>query len=157
MTLNGVIAVILRYFSEFRYLPGVLRKSSRSLSHLLMTSCIIMGGASTALERVKLDTSYLASRVNMVSTCLQVIIYPRVGLVRVTWPLSKFWNTCVSLERLKQRLFLIWYIVWMRRVKLTSWNLFSCSKTVREQEKPSLEVAPTIRLLTYSFPCRSAC
>ena len=30
---NGVI---LRYFSEFEYLPSVLRKSSRSLSHLLM-------------------------------------------------------------------------------------------------------------------------
>jgi len=41
MTLNGVIAVILRYFSEFAYLPGVLRKSSRSLSHLLMSSCLI--------------------------------------------------------------------------------------------------------------------
>ena len=33
------MAVILRYFSEFVYLPGVLRKSSRSLSHLLMSSC----------------------------------------------------------------------------------------------------------------------
>ena len=33
---NGVI---LRYFSEFGYLPGALRKSSRSLSHLLMNSC----------------------------------------------------------------------------------------------------------------------
>ena len=33
---NGVI---LRYFSEFGYLPDVLRKSSRSLSHLLMSSC----------------------------------------------------------------------------------------------------------------------
>jgi len=33
---NGVI---LRYFSEFGYLPGVLRKSSCSLSHLLMSSC----------------------------------------------------------------------------------------------------------------------
>jgi len=39
MTLNGVMAVILRYFSEFGELPGVLRKSSRSLSHLLMSSC----------------------------------------------------------------------------------------------------------------------
>ena len=39
MTLNGVMAVILRYFSEFGYLPGVLRKSSPSLSHLLMSSC----------------------------------------------------------------------------------------------------------------------
>jgi len=39
MTLNGVIAVILRYFSEFGYLPGVLVKSSRSLYHLLMSSC----------------------------------------------------------------------------------------------------------------------
>jgi len=35
---NGVI---LRYFIEFGYLPGVLRKSSRSLSHLLMSSCYI--------------------------------------------------------------------------------------------------------------------
>ena len=32
---NGVF---LRYFSEFAYLPGVLR--SRSLSHLLMSSCM---------------------------------------------------------------------------------------------------------------------
>jgi len=33
---NGII---LRYFSEFGYLPGALCKSSRSLSHLLMSSC----------------------------------------------------------------------------------------------------------------------
>jgi len=39
MTLNGVMAVILRYFSELGYLSGVLRKNSRSLSHLLMSSC----------------------------------------------------------------------------------------------------------------------
>jgi len=39
MTLNGVMAVILRYFGEFGYFPGVLRKSSRSLSHLLRSSC----------------------------------------------------------------------------------------------------------------------
>jgi len=42
MTLNGVMVVILPYFSEFGYLPGVLRKSSRSLSHLLMSSCTIV-------------------------------------------------------------------------------------------------------------------
>jgi len=39
MTLNGVMAVILRYFSEFRSSRGALRKSSRSLSHLLMSCC----------------------------------------------------------------------------------------------------------------------
>jgi len=39
MTLNGVMAVILRCFSEFAYLSGVLRKSSRSLSRLLTSSC----------------------------------------------------------------------------------------------------------------------
>jgi len=39
MTLNGVMAVILRYFSEFGSFRGALRKSSRSLSHLLMSSC----------------------------------------------------------------------------------------------------------------------
>jgi len=42
MTLNGVMAVILRYFSEFAYLPGVLRKNSRLLSHLLMSSCAVL-------------------------------------------------------------------------------------------------------------------
>ena len=31
----------LPYFSEFGYFPGVRRKSSRSLSHLLMSSCYI--------------------------------------------------------------------------------------------------------------------
>ena len=62
MTLNGVMAVILRYFSEFGSLMGVgaglymcdvVKKSSRSLSHLLMSSCtngspkIIMSAAAT--------------------------------------------------------------------------------------------------------------
>jgi len=36
---NGVI---LRCLSEFGCLPGALRKSSRSLSHLLMSSCTIV-------------------------------------------------------------------------------------------------------------------
>jgi len=35
------MAVILRYFSELVYLPGVMRKSARSLSHLLMSSCLL--------------------------------------------------------------------------------------------------------------------
>ena len=35
---NGVI---LPYFSEFGYLPGVLHKSSHSLSHLLVSSCYL--------------------------------------------------------------------------------------------------------------------
>jgi len=37
VTFNGLER---RYFSEFAYLPGVRCKSSRSLSHLLMSSCI---------------------------------------------------------------------------------------------------------------------
>jgi len=37
---NGVI---LRYFSELGQLPGALRKSSRSLSHLLMSYCFLSG------------------------------------------------------------------------------------------------------------------
>ena len=36
---NGVI---LRYFSEFGSFRGALRKSSRSLSHLLMSSCSVV-------------------------------------------------------------------------------------------------------------------
>ena len=39
VTLNDLERRNGRYFSEFGYLPGVLRKSSRSLSHLLMSSC----------------------------------------------------------------------------------------------------------------------
>jgi len=39
VTLNGVMA---RYFREFAYLLGVLHKSSRSLSHLLMSSCHVI-------------------------------------------------------------------------------------------------------------------
>jgi len=57
MTLNGVMAIILRYFSEFAYLPGVLRKSSRSLSHLLMSSCFTyctLNGVSSLQGRVLL-------------------------------------------------------------------------------------------------------
>jgi len=41
VTLNDLIGVILSYFCEFGYLPGVLRKSLRSLSHLLTSSCIL--------------------------------------------------------------------------------------------------------------------
>jgi len=36
---NGVI---LRYFSEFGSFRGALRKSSRSLSNLLMSSCLLV-------------------------------------------------------------------------------------------------------------------
>jgi len=37
MTVNGVMALILRYFIEFVYDVVVCSKSSRSLSHLLMS------------------------------------------------------------------------------------------------------------------------
>jgi len=49
MTLNGVIAVILRYFSEFGSFRGALRKSSRSLSQLLMSSCWASGRLGVAI------------------------------------------------------------------------------------------------------------
>jgi len=44
VTLNDIErrnGVILRYFSEFGSFRGALPKSSRSLSHLLMSSCEI--------------------------------------------------------------------------------------------------------------------
>jgi len=46
VTLNGLErrnGVILRYFSKFGSFRGALRKSSHSLSHLLMSSCLYMG------------------------------------------------------------------------------------------------------------------
>jgi len=42
VTLNNLErrnGAIVRYFCEFGYLPGGLRKRSRSLSHLLISSC----------------------------------------------------------------------------------------------------------------------
>jgi len=54
MTLNGVMAVILRYFSEFGYLPGVLRKSSRSLS-LLVSSCHFLQGRFNETDSDSID------------------------------------------------------------------------------------------------------
>ena len=62
MTLNGVLAVILRYFSEFGYLPGILRKSSRWLSHLLMNlecrseMCYMRLGGNTGRKHRHLGT-----------------------------------------------------------------------------------------------------
>ena len=50
---NGVI---LRYFSEFRWLLGALRKSSRSLSHLLMSSCIFSERVRYMLSPVRLSS-----------------------------------------------------------------------------------------------------
>ena len=41
VTLNGVMALILRYFSKIGSFWGALPKSSCSLSHLLMSSCCV--------------------------------------------------------------------------------------------------------------------
>ena len=60
MTLNGVMAAILRYISEFAYLSGVLRKNSRSLSHLLMSSCFHKKSAYGGMPRIKVRLSVLA-------------------------------------------------------------------------------------------------
>ena len=38
MSLNGVMALVLRYLTEFGSFWGALRKSSRPLSYLLMSS-----------------------------------------------------------------------------------------------------------------------
>jgi len=62
MTLNGVMAVILRYFSEFAYLPGVLRKSSRSLSHLLMSSCSQCASEATEFGKMTRKKGHYASQ-----------------------------------------------------------------------------------------------
>ena len=59
---NGVI---LRYFSEFGYLPGVLRKSSRSLSHLLTSSCFmfLLTYTGRTVDRMNIvNGSYVFSR-----------------------------------------------------------------------------------------------
>jgi len=42
VTLNDLERRNGHYFSEFGGFRGALRKSSRSLSHLLMSSCLVM-------------------------------------------------------------------------------------------------------------------
>jgi len=68
MTLNGVMAVILRHFSEFGKLAGALRRSSRSLSHLLMSCCLRMFDMNSKsynimalLEKYKCNSTQTAS------------------------------------------------------------------------------------------------
>jgi len=67
---NGVI---LRYFREFGYLPGALRKSSRSLSHLLMSSCFYSAPQCSHCKRC---TSYSNS------VCLSVCLSARPSVTR---------------------------------------------------------------------------
>ena len=76
---NGII---LRYFSEFGYFPGVLRKSSRSLSHLLMSSCIhlhqlffliaFLCPYMEGMHCIALDNKIYLIRSNLVKTKLNV-------------------------------------------------------------------------------------
>ena len=81
MTLNGVMAVILRYFSEFGYLPGALRRSSRSLSHLLMSSCLC---------RPRFYASFYA--VARPCVCRLSVCRLSVSFVRPTQPVEIFGN-----------------------------------------------------------------
>jgi len=73
---NGVI---LRCFSEFGYLPGALRKSSRSLSHLLMSSSYVA---------VNVVCVSCASAFAAVSLCAQVWHY---------FFISRNWEKCSCL------------------------------------------------------------
>jgi len=64
MTLNGIMAVILRYFSEFGYILAVLRKSSHSLSHLLMSSCMTYRNQATGGIQSSLCLCLSQARIN---------------------------------------------------------------------------------------------
>jgi len=59
VTLNDIMAVILRYFNKFDSFRCALHKSSRSLSHLLMSPCSFFSGRvhPQGTDRVT-DTSY---------------------------------------------------------------------------------------------------
>ena len=74
---NGVI---LRYFSEFVYLPGVLRKSSRSLSHLLMSSCFLIVDTCLCCEDI----------ISMLYNCVSKAIWLKFSflLMEITFCLS---------------------------------------------------------------------
>ena len=73
MTLKGIVAVILRYFSEFGYLPGVLHKSSRSL---------------------------YAVAVRLSSVCMSVCRLSSVTFVRPTQAVQIFANISTALSTL---------------------------------------------------------
>ena len=67
MTLNGVMALILHYFTEFVY--DVVVKSSRSLSHLLMSFLLRYASGQTHIHADTLNTShhYTGVEVKMLS------------------------------------------------------------------------------------------
>jgi len=79
------MTVILRCFSEFGYLPGVLRKSSRFLSHLLMSSCWSPGRIMLymffllLIAVLRIDAAYCYRRSHMVcrSVCQCVTVVSR--------------------------------------------------------------------------------
>ena len=75
------MAIILRYFSKFELHPGALRKSSRSLSHLLMSSCTKSARVSLSdvtcsslnLERKSVDSiTWIAWSVDCVHNTVQL-------------------------------------------------------------------------------------
>jgi len=76
------MAVILRYFSEFRYLSGVLRKSSRSLSHLL----VVLEKVSTLVENFR---QYIQGGTDAVSEnkCFVILCLQQSVMMLLQWDL----------------------------------------------------------------------
>ena len=72
MTLNGAMAVSLRYFSEFDSFRDALRKRSHSLSHLLMSSCLLLATASFLLLGLVTDHFVIWVELSFSSVCLSV-------------------------------------------------------------------------------------
>ena len=73
---NGVI---LRYFSEFGHLPGALHESSRSQSHLLMSSCPLrlLHAFLLSVRLLSSPTDDLVDWNSDVSVCPSVLIRPQ--------------------------------------------------------------------------------
>jgi len=84
MTLNGVEAVILRYFSEFGSFRGTLRKSSRSLSHLLMSWNLFVNEAKRHFCKCKILHKSSVFIVKYAPPTIQVFSWPTMQRVFFT-------------------------------------------------------------------------
>jgi len=101
MTLNGVM-VLFCIISANSGIPGALRKSSRSLSHLLMSSCICYPHVYPWVEWYIL--AFTPQPQSVTALCLVLISHPAEGK-RLSWPRNAL-RTKFSWWGISSRLFL---------------------------------------------------
>jgi len=85
------MAVILRYFSEFGSFGGALRKSSRLLSHLVMSSCYFICLTKLSMSAVEFCNVYSVLTLLNVYAYLYVIVILSSRISMIGCKINKIW------------------------------------------------------------------